>query len=83
MLLKHFQHMQHLPIYFCNIHKKQLQHTFEMTETPKTYICNIGEGKPGPVDFSRQGRCRWRMSTIATNATSTGLGSAATVGDGG
>jgi hypothetical protein len=41
MLLKHLQHMQHHLIYFCNIHKKQLQHTFETTETPKTYICAL------------------------------------------
>ena len=81
MLLKHMQHVEHPPIYFCNIHNKQLQHTFKTTETPETYICNIGEGKPGPVDFSRQGRCRWHTSTTATSATSTRLGSAATVGD--
>jgi hypothetical protein len=77
MLLKHFQHMQHvqyLPIYFCNIHKKQLEHT------PETYICNIGEGKPGPVDSSCRGRSQRRMSTTATSTTSTRLGSD---GDGG
>jgi hypothetical protein len=45
------RHVQHLPIYFRNIHKKQLQHTFEMTETPQAYICNIGERKPGQVDL--------------------------------
>jgi hypothetical protein len=37
-----YQHVQHLPIYFCNIHMKQMQHTFEMHETLETYICNIG-----------------------------------------
>jgi hypothetical protein len=25
-----------------------------MTETPETYIYNIEEGKPGPVDFSHR-----------------------------
>jgi hypothetical protein len=49
MPLNHLQHMQHVQtslIYFYNIHKKQLQHTFKMTEIPETYICNIGEENP-------------------------------------
>ena len=62
MLLKHLQHVQHPPIYFCNIHKKQQQHTIEMTETPKTYNCIVGEGKPMSVDSSRRGPCRRRMA---------------------
>jgi hypothetical protein len=69
------------PIYICNIHKKQLQHTFETTETPQTYICNIGERKPGPVNFSRRVGAsgeRWRTSTSTTSATSTALGLVAT-----
>ena len=45
--LQHMQLVQHPPIYFCNIHMKQLQHTSETPETLKTYICNIGEGKAG------------------------------------
>jgi hypothetical protein len=49
------------PIYFCNIHKKQLQHTFETTETPETYICNIGEEKPGPV-YSNRWSQSWRRA---------------------
>jgi len=46
--------MQYPPIYFCNIKMKQLQHPSETSETLKTYICNIGEGKAGLVDFSHQ-----------------------------
>jgi hypothetical protein len=30
-----------IPIYFCNIHIKQLQHTSETSETFKTYACNL------------------------------------------
>jgi hypothetical protein len=30
-----------IPIYFCNIHLKHLQHTFEISETLETYACNI------------------------------------------
>ena len=30
------QHVQHLPIYFCNIHIKQMQHTSKTTETLET-----------------------------------------------
>jgi hypothetical protein len=33
----------------CNIHMKQLQHTSETPENT-TYICNIWEGKAGPVE---------------------------------
>jgi hypothetical protein len=29
------------PIYFCNIHMKQLQHTSETSETLETYTCNM------------------------------------------
>jgi len=47
MPLKHLQHMQHPPIYFYNIKINQLQHTSETSETRETYICNIGEGRPG------------------------------------
>jgi hypothetical protein len=35
--------MQHPLIYFYNIYKKQLHHTFETIKTPETYICNKGE----------------------------------------
>ena len=62
MLLKHLQHVQHPPIYFCSIHNKQLQHTFETTKTLETCICIIGEGKPGPVDSSRRGQSRRRAA---------------------
>jgi hypothetical protein len=43
--LEHLQHMQHPPIYFCNIKTKQLQHTSETFKTLETYICNVGKGK--------------------------------------
>jgi hypothetical protein len=82
MLLKQVQHVQHPPIYFCNIHKKQLQHTFETTKTPKTYICIIRDEKLGPVDSNRRGQSRRRTSTTAISATSTELDSVAMVGDG-
>ena len=52
--LQHIQHVQHPLIYFCNIKMKQLQHPSETSETLKTYICNIGEGKAGLVDFGHQ-----------------------------
>jgi hypothetical protein len=48
--------MQHLLVYFCNIHMKQMQHTSETSETLETYIYNIGEGKARPVDSGRRGR---------------------------
>jgi hypothetical protein len=53
------QYVQHPPIYFCNTKIKHLQHTSETCETLETYICNIGEGKAGPVDFGHQGGNRW------------------------
>jgi hypothetical protein len=34
------------PIYFCNIHVIQLQHTSEIFETIETYNCNIGGREP-------------------------------------
>jgi hypothetical protein len=40
-----------IPIYFCNIYSKQLQHTSETSETLETYICNIGKGKAGAGQF--------------------------------
>jgi hypothetical protein len=46
--LKHFQHVSEIlvtyatsPIYFCNIHMKQLQYTSETSETLETYACNM------------------------------------------
>jgi hypothetical protein len=33
------------PIYFYNIHMKDLQQSFKTSEMLETYICNIGEGK--------------------------------------
>ena len=30
-----------IPIYFCNIHTKPLQHTFKTTKTLETYACNM------------------------------------------
>jgi len=54
------------------------KHTFE---TPETYICNIGKGKPGrsiPVVGVGAGGERRRTSTSATSAS---LGLAPTVGD--
>ena len=42
-------------IYFFNIHIKQLQHTSQTSETLETYICNIGEGKPGAGRFRSSG----------------------------
>ena len=41
-----------IPIYFCNIHMKHLQHIPKTSETIETYVCNIGE-RPGLVDFGR------------------------------
>jgi hypothetical protein len=41
MPLKHLQHLQHPPIYFYNIHMKQLQHTSKTSKTLKTYACNM------------------------------------------
>ena len=31
-----------IPIYFCNIYMKHLQHTSETTATIEIYVCNIG-----------------------------------------
>jgi hypothetical protein len=50
------QHAQYPSIYLYNIKMKLLQHA---SETLETYICNIGKGKAGLVDFSRRGRSRW------------------------
>jgi hypothetical protein len=50
MSLKHLQHMQHVQyptIYFYNIKMKQLQRTSETSKTLETYMCNVGEGRPG------------------------------------
>ena len=33
--------MCNIPIYFCNIDVKHLQHTLETSETLKTYVCNM------------------------------------------
>ena len=30
-----------IPIYFCNIHMKQLQHTYKISETLETQACNM------------------------------------------
>jgi hypothetical protein len=30
-----------IPIYFCNIHMKHLQHAYETPETLETYACNM------------------------------------------
>ena len=30
-----------IPVYFCNIHAKHLQHTSKTSETIETYACNI------------------------------------------
>jgi hypothetical protein len=57
------QHVQYPPVYFCNIYKKQLQHTFETIKTPETYICNIGE-RNGLIDFSQRGRSRRRAAAL-------------------
>jgi hypothetical protein len=76
--------LQHPLIYFCNIYIKQLQHTSETAETLETYICDIGKGKrlgwSIPVVGFGDGDEQLRVITITTG---TGLGSAATVGDGG
>jgi hypothetical protein len=81
MPLKHLQHVQHPPIYFYNIKMKQLQHTSEMSETLKTYICNIEdetykcnieEVKAGPVNSGRgvgAGGEPWLTSTTSTGRT--------------
>jgi hypothetical protein len=42
MYLKHLQHMQHLPIYFCNVKMQQLQPT---SKTIETYIYSIEDRK--------------------------------------
>jgi hypothetical protein len=42
------------PIYFCNVHIKQLQHSSETSETLEIYICNIEEEKPVPVNSGRR-----------------------------
>jgi hypothetical protein len=59
MSLKHLQHMQLVqlttPIYFCNIHMEQLQHTSEMSKTFETYTCNIGEGSTYAGQFQLSG----------------------------
>jgi hypothetical protein len=64
---------------------KQLQHTSKIPEILETYICNIGEGKAGPVDSGRWGRRQWlataRENHCHASATSTRLGLAAMVGD--
>jgi hypothetical protein len=93
MSLKHLQHIQYV---------QHPQSTFatsiwnngnasEMSETLKTYIYNIGDGVPVPVNFGRRGGSRrwvaacehhWhpvqaaRASTTTTSAVSTGLGPA-------
>jgi hypothetical protein len=46
------QHAQYPLIYLYNVKMKRLQHA---SETLETYICNIGKGKAGLVDFSRRG----------------------------
>jgi hypothetical protein len=33
-------HMSNIPIYFCNIGKKNLQHISKTSETLETYVCN-------------------------------------------
>jgi hypothetical protein len=53
------QHVQHPPLYFCNIKMKQLQHTSKMSKILESYICNVGERKvsrstrapPAPATF--------------------------------
>jgi hypothetical protein len=56
MPLKQLQHMQHPPIYFCNVHMKQMQHTSETSETFETYICNTGgEREPSAGSTGRRG----------------------------
>jgi hypothetical protein len=44
--LQHMEHVQHLPIYFYNIHMVQLQHTSKTSRTIETCNCNIGEREP-------------------------------------
>ena len=39
------QHMRTSPIYFCNIHMIQLQHTSAASETIERYNCNIRGGE--------------------------------------
>jgi hypothetical protein len=48
-----------ISIYFYNIHIKHLQH---ITETLERNICNIGEGRPGPIDSGRRGGSRQRVA---------------------
>jgi hypothetical protein len=45
--LQQIQHVQHPPIYLCNIHMKLLQHASETFETIEMYICNTGEAWAG------------------------------------
>ena len=53
---------------------KQLRHTSKTSETLKTYICNIGEGKGGPVDSSHQGRSRGVAQCVSITSTARARG---------
>jgi hypothetical protein len=46
-----------IPIYFCNIHMKHLQHTYETPETLETYACNTRLQHP-----RKEGRARCSRS---------------------
>jgi hypothetical protein len=53
-----------IPIYFCNIHMKHLQHTFEISETLQTYACNTrGHQRPSVHLGAGTGPCLPFLST--------------------
>jgi hypothetical protein len=56
-----------IPIYYCNIYTKYLQHTSETSTIVKTYVCNMGE-RPRPIHFGRQGGRQRRVTVWAPPA---------------
>jgi hypothetical protein len=52
--------MGNIPIYFCNIHMKHLQHTFETSETLEIYACNMRFQRNNSLLLGRM-KDHWRV----------------------
>ena len=78
--MKHLEHtletyvyshcnMCNIPIYFCSIKMKHLQHPDETSETHETYLCNMGFQRNvilllGRMEAYRCGVLRWHMELV-------------------
>jgi hypothetical protein len=78
--------MGNILIYFCNIHMKHLQHTFETSKTLETYACNMCfqhniylllgrlEARRCGAQCRRGGRCHGVLRSFGGEGRSAGEG---------